>query len=159
MPLKSSGGSTYRPKDAPLSVALDLTNFFIGLSYKSGVGRAVPLAAQVGEPGTGISDVPKVVHDAKAFLIELNSLGVHPQNISEDVMLYTFLLNADPGGVSPETLAERFLDRKLNAAAEQQAEATLAVAELMRPQIDAQELRSVYHEIDLPLSPVLRIWR
>ena len=145
-----------RPKDAPLSVALDLTNFFIGLSYKSGVGRAVPLSMLKSvSPALESPNVPKVVHDAKAFLIELNSLGVHPQNISEDVMLYTFLLNADPGGVSPETLAERFLDRKLNAAAEQQAEATLAVAELLRPQIDAQEVRSVYHDIDLPLSPVL----
>ena len=47
----------------------------------------------------------------------------------EDVMLYAFLLYADPGGVSPESLAERFLDRKLNAAAEQQAEATLTCAE------------------------------
>ncbi len=96
-----------------------------------------------------------MVHDAKAFLIELHGLGVEPQNISEDVMLYAFLLNADPGGVSPESLAERFLDRKLNAAAEQQAEATLAIAEQFRGQIDAQELRSVYHDIDLPLAPVL----
>jgi DNA polymerase-1 len=99
--------------------------------------------------------VPKVVHDAKAFIVDLQKLGVQGQNISEDVMLYAFLLNADPGGVSPEGLAERILDRKLNAAAEQQAEAVLAVAELLRPQIDAQELRPVYLDIDLPLAPVL----
>ena len=145
-----------RPKDAPLAVALDLTNFFIGLSYKAGVGRAVPLASlQIVRAVLESATVPKVVHDAKAFLIDLDRLGVQPQNISEDVMLYTFLLNADPGGVSPESLAERFLDRKLNAAAEQQAEATLTIAELLRPQIDAQELRSVYSGIDLPLAPVL----
>ncbi len=101
------------------------------------------------------AEIPKVVHDAKAFLIDLHRFGVEPQNFSDDVMLYTFLLNADPGGVSPEALAERLLDRKLNAAAEQQAEATLAVAELLRPQIDAQEVHSVYSDIDLPLAPVL----
>jgi DNA polymerase-1 len=145
-----------RPKDSPLAVALDLTNSFIGMSYKAGIGHAVPLnmltsvSAALESP-----EVPKVVHDAKAFLIDLHRLGVHPQNIAEDVMLFTFLLNAEPGAVSPESLAERFLDRKLNAAAEQQAEATLAVADLLRPQIDAQELRSVYEEIDLPLAPVL----
>ena len=145
-----------RPKDVPLAVALDFTNFFIGLSYKAGVGRAIPLSALASvRPALESAAIPKVVHDAKAFLIDLHRLGVTAQNISEDVMLYTFLLNAEPGGVSPESLAERFLDRKLNAAAEQQAEATLAVAELLRPQIDAQELRSVYRDIDLPLSPVL----
>ena len=64
-------------------------------------------------------------------------------NVAEDVMLYAFLLSADPGGCSPEALAERFLDRKLNAAAEQQAEATLAVAEMLRPQIDAAGASSV----------------
>ena len=147
---------TARPKDAPLAIALDLTNFFIGLSYKAGVGRAIPLASlDALRPTLESPDVRKIIHDAKAFLIDLHRLGITPQNLSEDVMLYTFLLNADPGGVSPESLAERFLDRKLNAAAEQQAEATLAVAELLRPQIEAQELRSVYHDIDLPLAPVL----
>jgi DNA polymerase-1 len=95
------------------------------------------------------------VHDAKAFLVALATLDVVPQNVAEDVMLYAFLLHADPGGCSPESLAERFLDRKLNAAAEQQAECTLAVAQLLRPQVEQQELLSVYHEIDLPLAPVL----
>ena len=145
-----------RPNDAPLAVALDLTNYFIGLSYKTGVGRAVPLAA-LAEVRNVLESaaVPKVVHDAKAFLMDCHGLGLHPQNLAEDVMLYSFLLNAEPGAVSPESLAERLLDRKLNAAAEQQAEATLAVAALLRPQIKAQELHSVYHDIDLPLAPVL----
>jgi DNA polymerase-1 len=145
-----------RPKDAPLAVALDLTNFFVGLSYQTGVGRAVPLSSV--EAIRGVLEsvaVPKVVHDAKAFLIDLHQFSIQPQNISEDAMLYAFLLNADPGGVSPEGLAERFLDRKLNAAAEQQAESTLAVVELLRPQIHARELDSVYRDIDLPLVPVL----
>jgi DNA polymerase I len=75
--------------------------------------------------------------------------------VTEDVMLYAFLLSADPGGCSPEALAERLLDRKLNAAAEQQAEATLAIAEMLRPQLAPQELDSVYRGIDLPLAPVL----
>jgi DNA polymerase I len=145
-----------RPGEAPLSIALDMTNFFVGLSYKIGEGRALPLAElEALRPLLESVAVPKIVHDAKAFLIDLHKLGIQPQNVAEDVMLYTFLLNADPGGVSPESLAERFLDRKLNAAAEQQAEATLVCAQLLRPQIDAQELRGVYRDIDLPLAPVL----
>src|SRR5581483_4035727 len=94
-------------------------------------------------------------HDAKAFLGAIAPLGITPRNIAEDAMLYSFLIYADPGGCSPEALAERLLDRKLNAAAEQQAEATLAAVEILRPQIEAQELDRVYREIDLPLAPVL----
>jgi DNA polymerase-1 len=145
-----------RPPDAPIAIALDLTNSFIGLSYKTGEGRAVPLAfLEALRPLLESAAIPKIVHDLKAFLIDLHKLGVQARNVAEDVMLYTFLLNAEPGAVSPESLAERFLDRKLNAAAEQQAEATLAVAALLRPRIDAQELRGVYRDIDLPLAPVL----
>jgi len=145
-----------RPHDAPLAIALDLTNLFIGLSYRAGVGRAVPLALlDAVRPALESAGVPKVVHDAKAFLMDSAKLGVQPRNLTDDVMLYAFLLNSDPGGCSPEALAERFLDRKLNAAAEQQAEAALAVAEMLRPQIDTQELRGVYRDIDLPLAPVL----
>ena len=145
-----------RPHDAPLAVALDQTNGFIGFSYRIGEGRSVPLTLLDSVRSVLESEtVPKVVHDAKAFLLASTDLGLHPQNLVQDVMLYAFLLCADPGGCSPETLAERFLDRKLNAAAEQQAEATLAEAELLRPQLAPQELDGVYREIDLPLAPVL----
>jgi DNA polymerase-1 len=145
-----------RPLDAPLAITLDLTNSYVGLSYRIGEGRAAPLTLldQL-KPVLESEATPKIVHDLKAFLVAAAGLGITPKNASEDVMLYAFLLTADPGGCSPEELASRFLDRKLNAAAEQQAELTLAATELLRPQIDAQGLRSVYNDIDLPLAPVL----
>jgi DNA polymerase-1 len=145
-----------RPADTPIAIALDLTNAFFGLSYKLGEGRAVPFSL-LDELRSVIESesVPKLVHDVKTFLVSSSGIGLNPRSLAEDAMLYAFLLSADPGGCSPEALAERFLDRKLNAAAEQQAESTLAVAELLRPQIDQQELRRVYDEIDLPLAPVL----
>ena len=145
-----------RPPSAPLAVSLDLTNGFVGLSFRPGEGRSVALSQlAVLLPLLESEAIAKVVHDVKAFLIASRSLDIHPQNLADDTMLYAFLLSADPGGCSPESLAERILDRKLNAAAEQQAEATLAVVEILRPQVDAQELRSVYRDIDLPLAPVL----
>jgi DNA polymerase-1 len=145
-----------RSHDAPIAVALDLTNGFLGLSYRTGEGRAVPLALlDAVRPLLESEAIAKIAHDAKAFLISASGLGLQPRNIAEDAMLYAFLISADPGGCSPENLAERFLDRKLNAAAEQQAEATLAITQMLRPQIDAQELRGVYTGIDLPLTPVL----
>ena len=145
-----------RPMDAPLALAIDSTNGFIGLSYRVGEGRAAPLSMlDILKPAIESEEITKVVHDVKAALGSLSSLGIAPQNLAEDAMLYAFLLSADPSACSPEGLAERFLDRKLNAAAEQQAEATLAIVEMLRPQIDAQEVRSVYRDIDLPLAPVL----
>ena len=145
-----------RPQNAPLAIALDLTNGFFGLSYRVGEGRAVPTALlDALRPVLESKSIEKVVHDAKALLIAASGIGVEPRNVAEDAMLYAFLISADPGGCSPENLAERFLDRKLNAAAEQQAEATLAITQMLRPQIDVQELREVYNQIDLPLAPVL----
>jgi len=145
-----------RPASAPIAIALDLTNAFLGLSYRLGEGRAVPLSLiEAMLPILESDAVTKIAHDAKALAIGLASLGIKTSHIDEDVMLYAFLLSADPGGCSPEALAERFLDRKLNAAAEQQAEATLTVAEMLRPQVGQQELDGVYRGIDLPLTPVL----
>lgn len=145
-----------RPADTPLAVTVDSTNSFVGLSYKIGEGRAVPLSLLNEVKETLDSEtVPLVVHDLKSYLTTGAELGLVPRKIAEDVLLYAFLLSADPGGCSPEGLAERFLDRKLNPAAEQQAEAIFAVAELMRPEVADPELRSVYETVDLPLAPVL----
>ncbi len=144
-----------KPAADPIAIAIDTTNSFFGLSYKTGEGRAVPFSLIEHIQPILESDAPKIVHDAKAFELALAPLNIHPRGITGDAMLYAFLLSADPGGCTPEALAERFLDRKLNAAAEQQAEATLAVAALLEPQLAKQELTSVYREIDLPLSPVL----
>jgi DNA polymerase-1 len=145
-----------RPPQAPIAAVLDTINGFIGLSYRVGQGRAVPVTCIGAVKDVLESDaIPKIVHDAKTFLISAAPSGIAPKAVKEDAMLYAFLITADPGGCSPEALAERFLDRKLNAAADQQAEATLAVIDILRPQIEAQELRRVYDDIDLPLAPVL----
>jgi DNA polymerase I len=145
-----------RPTSAPIAVALDSVNSYVGLSYRVGEGRAVPLALlDEVKPVLESADVPKIIHDSKGTLLALNALGVKLQHAAHDVMLYAFLLAADPGGCAPEVLAERILDRRLNAAAEQQAETTLALFQVVRPQIEAGELLSVYEEIDRPLASVL----
>ncbi len=145
-----------RPPEAPVAVAIDLTNGFIGLSYRIGEGRAIPIAhLEAIRPVLESQEIPKVVHDMKSALASLLRVGIGPHNLTDDAMLYSFLISADPGGCSPEALAERFLDRKLNAAADQQAEATLAITEILRPQIAAQQLSDVYQQIDFPLAPVL----
>lgn len=145
-----------RPPNAALALSFDLTNGFLGMSYRVGEGRAVPLSLLDSvRPVLEAESIAKVVHDAKFFYLGAEGLGLEPRGVEDDVMLYAFLLAADPGGCSPEAIAERFLDRKLNAAAEQQAETTLTARELLRPQVEQQELLKVYRDVDLPLAPVL----
>ncbi len=107
-----------RPADAPVAVALDPVNSYVGLSYRIGEGRAVPLALLCElKPLLESPDVPKIIHDSKATLTGLSALNVELNHAAHDVMLYSFLLSADPAGCTPEVLAERLLDRRLNAAA------------------------------------------
>jgi len=145
-----------RPADAPIALALDTINSFLGISYREGQGRAVPLSLlSTVKSMLESAGVPKIVHDAKAASIAMKSAGINIAGMYHDVFLYSFLLNADPGGSSPEILAERYLDRKLNAAAEQQAETSLTLFNILRPQVEQANLVSVYDLIDLPLAPVL----
>ena len=145
-----------RPNGAPVAISLDLPNGFLGFSYQIGEGRAAPLTLlDTARPLIESKVIPKIAHDVKAFIVSAEILGLKPANLANDPMLYAFLVTADPGGCSPEALAERYLDRKLNPAADQQAEATLAVTEILRSEVEKQELTSVYQTIDLPLTPVL----
>ncbi len=145
-----------RPADTPLAVTIDQTNSYLGLAYQEDQGRAVPLSWKDSAKAVLESEtVLKVVHDAKTTAVALHSAGISVAGLTHDVMLYAFLLGADPNGCSPEKMAERYLDRKLNAAAEQQAETFLTLSRILRPQVEQAELLPVYEQIDLPLAPVL----
>src|SRR5206468_3391246 len=54
-----------RPPDAPLAVALDQTNGYLGLTYRVGSGRAIPLSLlETVRSVLEAETIPKVVHDA-----------------------------------------------------------------------------------------------
>ncbi len=161
-PEEISGYLAGLPPDAPVSIAVltadadKLPLTMIGITAKAGEARALsteyidllkPLLEDAGRP--------KVAHDVKAVLLTLSKLGVEGRGFDHDVMLYAFLLQSDPAGCSPDVLAEKYLDRKLSAAAEQQADCSLTLYERMAPDIDAQGHRELYQSIDLPLTMVL----
>ena len=146
----------------PVAVAVitsaedELPLTMIGLAQKVGVARAMStehldLLKPLLEDGAR----PKVAHDVKTTLAALRKQGIDGQGFDHDVMLYAFLLSAEPGGCSPEILAEKYLDRKLSSAAEQQADCSLTLAERMIADVDAQGLRELYRTMDLPLAGVL----
>ena len=138
------------------SVEGDLPLTMIGVSFEPGVARALSIDfLDVLKPILEDPARPKVAHDVKALTLALAKYGIEAQGFQHDVMLYAFLLCADPAGCSPEILAERYLDRKLHAAAEQHADLAMTLAERLAPEIDEQGFREIYETIDLPLAGVL----
>src|SRR5258708_1475676 len=140
------------------SVEGDLPLTMIGVSHQAGEARALSTEyLDLLQPILENADRPKIANDVKAVTLALAKFGISAQGFPHDVMLYAFLLCADPSGCSPEVLAERYLDRKLVAAAEQHADLALTLAERLIPEIDQEGFREIYERIDLPLAGVLTL--
>jgi DNA polymerase-1 len=138
------------------SVEGNLPLTMMGVSYEPGVARALSTDfLDVLKPTLEDPERPKVAHDIKALALVLARNGIEARGFQHDVMLYSFLLCADPSGCSPEILAERYLDRKLHSAAEQHADLAITLVERLAPEIDQQGFREIYQTIDLPLAGVL----
>ncbi len=150
------------PSGAPVAVALsvngesDITGGAIGLAWRPREARGVPMHL-AGSLRALLEDETrtKVVHDLKSLLPGFRRLAITPRGFTEDVMLYAFLLNSDPGACAAGILSERYLGRKLEAAVECQADCVIALREKLAPEIDSNALRPIYDEIDLPLVGVL----
>ena len=102
--------------------------------------------------------VAKRVHDLKGVLRVLEGHGVALRGVTDDVMLYSYLVNPTHATHRLSDVAARF-DRPLQETGEKQAaeaaHAVLRMAGAMRAEVDGLAERRVYEEIDLPLVPVL----
>ena len=139
-------------KSAEGEFALDT----IGLAWRAGEARAVQ-AEHFAELRPWLEDVGavKVACDVKAALLELARLGMAARGLAHDVMLYAFLLDADPSGCALEEQARRRMDLKLGPAPEQHADITLELFHQLSPAVDERGLRKLYDEIEWPLVGVL----
>src|SRR5579864_5345018 len=114
------------PKHAPLAIAIDaehgeLDFRALGVSSQSGAARAVSLQhPDLVRPLLEDPDWPKISSDVKSAALALEKLDIHTQGFAHDVMLYAFLLDADPGGCSLAALSQRRFDLKLGPSPEQQ---------------------------------------
>ncbi len=148
--------------DKPIAFAIrsvsegDLPLTMAGVCHQAGVSRALSIDyLDLLKPILEDPERPKIADDLKALTLALARHGIQPAGFRHDVMLYAFLLCADPAGCSPEILAERYLDRKLAPAAEQHADLAFTLAERLTSEIDEQGFREIYETIDLPLASVL----
>jgi DNA polymerase-1 len=139
-------------KSAEGEFALDT----VGLAWKAGEARAVPLPLiDRLRPLLEDADRVKVACDMKSALLAFTKLGVEARGFTHDVMLYQFLLEAEPVSCTLAELAHRRLDLKLGAAPEQHADYALELYEDLSHEIDRRSLRKLYQTIELPLANVL----
>ncbi len=139
------------PPDATVAVALAPATLLepaqAAVSYREAEARSMDLDTL---RDSGLAARVSAAHDVKSNLLVLPEA-----KFRDDVMLYAFLLTADPSTGSLANLTEKYLDRKLEQSLEQQADCIRALAgSLGGPELKP-ELRKVYDEIDLPLAPVL----
>ncbi len=150
------------PTGVPVAVAIskaaegEFALDSIGLAWRPGEGRSVSgeMLARV-KPWFEDASAPKIACDVKSALLELGRLGMDPRGFDHDVMLYAFLLDADPGGCPLEEQARRKLDLKLGHSPEQHADITLELWNHLAPAMEARGLRDLYSSIELPLTRVL----
>ena len=128
----------------------------LGLAWHAGQGRSVAgeMLAQV-KPWLEDVSAAKIACDVKSALLELGRLGIDARGFDHDVMLYAFLLDADPAGCPLEEQARRRLDLKLGASPEQHADITLEIWNHLAPAVESRGLRDLYSTIELPLTRVL----
>ena len=139
-------------KSAEGEFALDT----VGLAMRPGEARAVTTENLASlKPWLEDAAAPKVVCDAKAAMLELERLGIAARGFGHDIMLYAFLLDADPSGCGLEEQARRRLDLKLGSSPEQHADITLEIWRQLARAVEARGFSKLYAEIDLPLTGVL----
>ncbi len=162
----------FGPAEPELPAALIATDsagsLKLGLAAVSGKALLLDLFTDVAKPireALADASLPKAVHDFKAVLRAMQCARLPINNVRDDVMLYSYLVNPTHGSHTLPDVAARFNDRALTAVEKKQAapefalpEAASAVLQLnrsLRQQVIEGELDKTYQDIDMPLVPVL----
>ena len=150
------------PPGAPVAVAISKSSEgefaldTIGLAWQPGQGRAVNSGNLAYlKPWLEDAGCPKIACDIKSAILALDRMDIQARGFEHDVMLYAFLLDADPSGCPLDEQARRRLDLKLGPAPEQHADITLEIWQHLSPAVDQRGLRELYSTIELPLARVL----
>jgi DNA polymerase I len=139
-----------------LSIAFSTDQNEIGLALRPGEARSLPVT-RLRELDFALKnpELPKVAHDLKSLKLLLLKRGFDAANLRDDISVYAFLLDADPGACSLEALVERRLDLRAGPRADERASFVHELNERLRPEIHRRGLRELYEDIELPLSGVL----
>jgi DNA polymerase-1 len=133
----------------------------LGLRLGVASGDSLALLVDANDVRALLEDerIPKQVHDLKSALRHLAAAGITLRGVSDDLMLYSYLVNPTHSTHRLSDVAARFSNRPLQLEGEgalaEAAHATYTLAARLRDDVQASGLREVYETIDLPLVPVL----
>jgi DNA polymerase-1 len=131
----------------------------VAISPTHGNATTVPLD----DSGTGSAlrraladpNLPKAVHDYKSAMHAFHEHGIELNNLRDDTMLFSYLLDPTYSSHSLAEVALRRFNLKLSGSLAESADITQRLATSLCNEIKQQQLTNVYDEIDLPLVPVL----
>lgn len=128
----------------------------IAVSIESGSAVTISSESEAqAKLSTALSDaaLPKAIHDWKtaAHALGENALA----GIQHDTRLYSYLLDPTYSSHSLPEVALRRFNLKLGGSLAEAADLTGRLAEALGKEIEQENLRKLYDEIDLPLVPVL----
>ncbi|MFW5800189.1 MAG: DNA polymerase I, partial [Spirochaetota bacterium] len=123
------------------------------------------------------SDKIKIIgQNLKYEYIILHNMGITPKNFHFDTMLGAYVLNPDESPFNMDKLAERLLDYKTVKYKDlveknktlldvdfdkvvdygcEDADITLRLYKILKPNIDKSKMKDLYYTIEMPLIPVL----
>jgi DNA polymerase-1 len=144
---------------AAVETAAPPSHLRIAISAKPGSALALALdqseTAKALREGLADPKVPKVIHDAKAAQHVLDQCGIALDGVQDDTLLYTYLLDPTYSRYALADVAFRAFNLKMSDSLGEAADLTHRLAGKLRDEVTAKNLRNVYDEIDLPMSPVL----
>jgi DNA polymerase-1 len=101
------------------------------------------------------ADAPKALHDYKAAIHALDSLGIYVAGVRHDSMLYSYLLDPTWSSHRLADVALRRFNLKLAGELAESADIAGRLAGALRSEVEQAGLLKLYEEMDLPLVPVL----
>ena len=130
----------------------------IGLSADSSGGYEAdlsgPLAKEI-QAGLEDASLTKAIHDFKAALHACADARISLAGVEHDTMLYSYLLDPTFTSHSLANVALRRFNLKISDSVAQWADLTGRLSIALRKEVEEADLLSLYHDIDLPLAPVL----
>ncbi len=116
---------------------------------------ATPSLLEAAKPIMRDPSRPKAVHNSKLLHLLLMKESVELAGVTDDTLLYSFLLEPL---ASSHALADVVLRRqgfKVSGSVAEAAQRTRELASMLAPEVAREGLKRVYNEIELPLAAVL----
>ena len=130
----------------------------VAISAEPGMAATVALGTDAGKRMASVlADpvLPKSVHDYKGAIHAMRDAGIELNGVVHDSRLYSYLLNPTYSAHGLADAALRRFNLKLSGNLAESADITGRLAAALRQEIEEGKLETLYHDIDLPLVPVL----